>query len=646
MLRVLYKKSKIVSLIACIVTFCACSDYLDLVPDGDLATLETAFELRTNAKKYLFTCYSYMGASEREGSSSDPAILGGDQFAPLFNIYQGADPIARGLQNAVSPYANNWTELYQALRVCNIFLENVGNVPDLPQDEREQWIGEVLFLKAYYHFCLVRKWGPVPLIRENIPVYAGVEGVRIAREPVDECFDYIIELLNEAIPRLPLTLANPHEELGRICKPIAASFKAKVCVFAASPLFSNNSEMATLVNKDNTRLFKDESAEVVQAKWDSAVVACREAIKICHDANYRLYKYATIAELSDTIITQLTLRNTFNEKWNSEMVWATTQTTSGDIQYLQSYGWPYLEGDKYTGGWDHSGIIQVAKKIVDQFYTNHGVPVEEDKDWAGVDPLSLRTGDASHSYYIKKNYTTVQMHFDREPRFYATFGFDGGLWYGQGSDGARNGNDPDKYFYVRSRFGDPQGRKVGGDGDPFTGYWPKKYVHFENAQTGVNSNSFVDYPWSLLRLSDLFLLYAEAINEAEGPNGAHSADLFAYIDSVRAKSGLPGVKVAWDTYTNNKKYNNKVDMREIIQRERLIELALEGSRFWDIRRWKTAPFEYAKGIYGWTMKENDPEKFYKPVKLIEQPFSERDYFWPIQISLIEQNPNLVQNIGW
>jgi hypothetical protein len=471
-----------------------------------------------------------------------------------------------------------------------------------------------------------------------------VDEVRITREPVDECFNYIIELLDEAIPRLPLTVANPMDEMGRICKPIAVSFKAKVAVYAASPLYNNNNDMKTLVNPDGTRLFKDMTSEEIAAKWDAAVVACREAIKICHEANFRLYKYQTIAELSDTIKTQLTLRQTFNEKWNSEMVWATTQTPNGDIQYFQSYSWP--DFDTY-GGWDHTPVIQVAKKIADQFYTNHGVPIEDDISWQGIDPLTLRQGDDSHSYYIKKGYTTVQLHFDREPRFYAAIGFDGGLWFGQRNDQRHNGNDPNYYYYIRCRFGDPHGRKANLESEgPYTGYWPKKFVHFESVQTGNLSNSFVNYPWTMLRLSDLFLLYSEALNEAEGPNGPNSADLFAFVDSVRAKSGLPGVKQAWNTYTNSRKYETKEGMRQIIQRERNIELALEGQRFWDIRRWKTAPAEYAKNIYGWAMRENSPENFYKPEVIMDQSFSERDYFWPIQTALIEQNPKLVQNIGW
>jgi hypothetical protein len=169
-----------------------------------------------------------------------------------------------------------------------------------------------------------------------------------------------------------------------------------------------------------------------------------------------------------------------------------------------------------------------------------------------------------------------------------------------------------------------------------------------------NSVSGVSYAWPIMRLSDLYLLYAEALNEAEGPRGPNSAEMFKYIDAVRARAGLKGVKYCWDMYTNNSKYGNQEGMRQIIQRERLIELSFEGHRFWDIRRWKTAYDEYQTPMQGWFMnvsiidgtESEVNQMMYTPQLLLEQKFGNRDYFWPISSSDIDVNPNLVQNIGW
>ncbi|MCQ2119605.1 MAG: RagB/SusD family nutrient uptake outer membrane protein, partial [Bacteroidales bacterium] len=145
------------------------------------------------------------------------------------------------------------------------------------------------------------------------------------------------------------------------------------------------------------------------------------------------------------------------------------------------------------------------------------------------------------------------------------------------------------------------------------------------------------------------LLYAEAINELEGPDGPSSAEMFKYIDLVRERAGIPGVKEAWDNYSDSPGYyTTQYGMRQIIHRERLIELAFEGQRFWDLRRWKEAPMQWEENVCGWNVnKQSVKEQYYTSRELFKTPsFTIKDYFWPIANADIEQNPNLVQNIGW
>ena len=87
-------------------------------------------------------------------------------------------------------------------------------------------------------------------------------------------------------------------------------------------------------------------------------------------------------------------------------------------------------------------------------------------------------------------------------------------------------------------------------------------------------------------------------------------------------------------------------MRSIIRRERSIELAFESERYWDIRRWKEAPNEYQKSIYGYTMTGSSPEDYYVKKLIATQTFGLKDYFWPIYTYYLDRNPNLVQNLGW
>ena len=127
---------------------------------------------------------------------------------------------------------NGGRPLFTAIRDCNVFLENIHKPVDLEEWERREWIAEVKFLKAYYHFWLLRMYGPIPILKENVPIYEDTETVSIHREPVDEAFNYIVELLDEAIPDLPLSVENLTDHLGRISRATAHAFKAKVLLYA------------------------------------------------------------------------------------------------------------------------------------------------------------------------------------------------------------------------------------------------------------------------------------------------------------------------------------------------------------------------------------------------------------------------------
>lgn len=635
-------------------TTVSCNKYLDVVPDDGVARIDMAFNLRSSAIRYLGTCYSYMPV---DGNViHDSAMLTGDELWDLVGrivsntnarVPNGYFQIARGFQSASNVRANDWADMYKGIRCCDILVENIDRVPDMTLQEKMQWKAEVTFLKAYYHFHLVRKWGPVPIIHESLPIDSDMEAVRLYRDNIDDCFDFILSLLDQAMENLPLTVQS-NDELGRITRPICAALKARVAVYAASPLFNGNEEEATLVDDRGVQLFPTKTEEQKLERWRYAVTACEEAIAISNQANFQLFDKTTIAanyRMCDSLLTDMTLRCAFNLRWNQELIWGNTQrdvNNYGSIQAFQQWTMPNMsEYSHSTGGYRFVGV---PMKIVDQFYTSHGLPIENDLAWSGVNTQALRRVTSEYKYYLQEGYTTVAQNFDREPRFYAFLGFDGGKWLGQIS----NYNDlkPEDIPFIDCRNGGPQG-KSGGEVGPVTGYFAKKLYPFQCMFTGNNSFSTYWFPWPTMRLTDLYLLYAEAINEAEGPNGPHRDDLFACLDAVRERAGIPDVRTAWDSYSNNPGYyNSQYGMRSIIHRERLIELSFESQRFWDIRRWKEAPQEYQKGIYGYTVTGASPEDYYVKNLVATQTFGLKDYFWPIYTSYLYKNPNLVQNLGW
>lgn len=608
--------------------------FLDVVPDN-VPTLDNAFTMRNEAIKYLATCYSYL---PNDGEpTQNIAYMGGDEFwleFPSRSINATNWAMARGNQSVVSPLVNYWDwGMFNAIRDCNIFLENVSDlskVRDMSPDERTRWLGEVEFLKAYYHFLLLRHYGPIPVIDVNLPVSAPIEQTKVKRQPVDSAVNYIVKLLDQAAAKLPNNVMVPATDLGHITKPIALSIKAKVLLYAASPLFNGNKDYANFRNPDGQQLF---SLTASTDKWKRAAIAAKEAITASENAGIKLYTFpGTTTPLSSTTMREMSIRNAVTEKWNSEIIWANPNSRTWQLQYSSM---AHID-PAFSGNNSVNGTLAPPMKIVEQFYTKNGVPIDEDKTLDFSNKSQLRSATNSERYYIVENYQTARINFDREPRFYADLGFDGGKWF------MENNRTDDNAFSAQLKLG----QYGSGVAITITTYYPKKLVNWKFAFKEGNSNHIEEYPFPMIRLADLYLMYAEALNEAEGP----SPEVFTYLDKVRERAGLEGVVNSWSKYAlNPNKPNTQLGLQDIIRRERNIELSFEGSRFWDLRRWKLAAQELNKNITGWDRDQDKdhPELFYRLTNIYTQRFiAPRDYLWPIQENNLLVNPNLVQNPGW
>ena len=156
---------------------------------------------------------------------------------------------------------------------------------------------------------------------------------------------------------------------------------------------------------------------------------------------------------------------------------------------------------------------------------------------------------------------------------------------------------------------------------------------------GSAPSPLISFP--ILSMNSLYLYYAEALNEA----GAEYGQVLPWLDKIRERAGVPDVASSWDNYSKNPgKYKTQSGLRDIIHRERTIELAFQGSRFWDQRRWKTAYQSWNTIINGWNTREI--LHYYNVTPVYVSSFDVKDYFWPIPNSEIFANENTVQNPGW
>lgn len=621
----------------------ASCNYLDVVPDN-VATLDYAFRTRNSARKYLATCYSKL-PNHFDPFAGNIGLVGSDELIvneATIGI-TNATSIQLGLQSKNNVFVDNWNgrssgvNMWQGIRDCNIFLENIDNVIELTHAEKEIWKGEVKFLKAFYHFYLLKSYGAIPIVDKNEPISISPEEVQdITRDPADKVFDYIVSQLDEAIELLPDQVAAPAEELGRITKPIAMAMKGKVLLYHASPLFNGNSDYPNFKNSRNELLI---NPTYDATRWHKAATALKEAIDYAHGLGYQLHYFqpGSGASLAPQTLKELDLRTAVTGRWNSEVIWAdpTNAVNSTASNRLQLGSLPKFDINNVM----HlvsSSYLGVTLNHVERFYTENGVPVDEDTDpkFANLYGAPVaKSGDNYYTHYLANGHLTSPMNHAREPRFYAYLAFDGNLYYGQDAltDATRKTLKLEIFHGNFART-------------TTTGYNPKKMVNYLSTITGTTDLNQYRYPFPVIRLADLYLMYAEAANEAVGP----SSVIYDYLNLIRERAGLKSVQSSWQEHSRYPdKYLSKDGLRDIIRHERTIELSFEGSRFWDLRRWKTAQFALNQQLKGWYINGyGSPTTYYNAITLYPQKFELKHYFWPIREDELIKSPNIKQSPGW
>lgn len=628
-------------------TFSSCN-YLDIVPDG-LPTMEMVFTTRQNAEKMLMTCYAYM--PEHANVYQNPGLGAGEEVwncseKTFYYSNSTSFAIAKGNQNTNNPYLNYWSggndgkNMFVAIRDCNIFIDNIDKVPDMTDTEKRRWKAEAKVLKAFYHYWLLQLYGPIPFIDKSIDVSASPDEVKVVREPVDIVVSKIVALLDDALSDdgLPLNIRVQLTEMGRLTRPAALAIKAKVLTLAASPLFNGNPDFKDYKN--------DEGVELINSvedphKWELARDALKEAIDVALEAGHDLYQFDEMImdEISDTTRLELTLRNTITGRFTKELIWGlgnnSTETLTGIVNAPLT---AHQQGKRID--WTKS-MHNPTLDVAEQFYTNHGLPIENDKTWDYANRYEVADVPEGHEYYIGENLRTAQLNYNREPRYYAWVGFDCGKWFNMEAP------DDKHAFVLHNKAEETAGRAL--DNYSITGFFCKKLVNYKLVMTESNhTGNSINYSFPIIRLADLYLMYAEALNECKA---APDNEVYEYIQLVRDKAGLDketgGLVQTWARYSNKPDMvTTKAGMREIIHQERLIELCFEGQRFFDLRRWRKM-LEYSnRPIRGWNVSEKSESGYYQVKYIYFRKFTPKDYFWPIKLDDIYKNRKLKQSPLW
>ncbi len=650
--------SKILILIFTLSLAPACSEYLDVVPDNTL-TLEDLFKTQEEAWNALAKVYSFM---PRIDQTHESLWIAGDEWLGRLDLNENTGNLRgirlmRGLQSASSPILGTWSgtnagqHLYRGIRQANVFLELIDRVPDMTDQEKKNWKAQVKFLKGYYSFLLIQQYGPIVLADDLIPPTATREQLFQKRTKVDESFNYVIKLMDEAIP--DLTERVPSTLLGQIDQVGAKAIKARVMLFRASPFFNGNREYFGDFNDHDGQPFFP--LEYNKEKWKDAIDAIEAAITAAEGTGVALYTYEKqpyLFDRDDYTANQENLQKLYDlrmlvvDPWNKELIWGYSNINvygQGELAHSTNMRLPLGYGDGVTNTPEYSWQWMGATyRMAERYYTKNGVPIEEDqtfnldKKWeVTVTPNANSPEYQEMRGIMQPGAETIRLYLDREPRFYANLGITGGYWRTHGvrintmmyagRDGGFNSAQHSTDFYE-------------------TGIAIKKLVHPES-KSGAWQRT-IKFPYPIIRLADLYLMKAEAYNEYYD---TPVPQVYEAINRVRQRAGIPDVETVWSDpmiVRSVNKHKTKEGMRDIILQERGIEFAFEGHRFWDMIRTKRAVMEFSTPIWGWTRTGTTGAQFFNLEVKQTRKFTITDCLWPIDLNEMNTNSNLIQNPGW
>ena len=639
-------KKYLLSILCGILLLPGCN-YLDMVPEKDIETIESLCEQRTKVENWWKGLYSELNRIFAD-FRVNTAYLGADEFVTCQALYNSTLynldglKIADGLQMSQNPYGSIWYRMYVVIRNCNIFLENVDHTYNMSEEDRNWWKADVKAVKAYVYFELVRRYGPICLIPQNMPVDLPVKDYQLPRQHVDTCFKEIINLLDESMEYVPKHSQRISNYGHTFSLEAVYALKAKVLLYAASPLFNGNAFYSDFKNKDGELLF---NSTYDRNKWLLAAEAADKAAEMCEEGGRALISGTTVKK-TDLLNKMSDIETmTFSRFTNSEYLleWKYPST-------FHQFFLPLLVGDDDNFDSQALGCLSPSMKMVEMYYTSNGLPIDADITWSYNNRYKL--GSESSPVYegvIPMNTDVVNLHLRREPRFYASIAGDRMYWQ-RGTNTA----DKDYNLLVRAHKGEePWGTQydfiVSNSWQNINGYWLKKHLFSWYNTLGYSNNLQGNETAAIIRLAEVYLMQAEAWNEyLDQPDSR----VYDPLDKVRERAGILPVREAWGNYSNNPtKVTTKVGMRDIIHQEYGIEFAFEGHRYWDLRRWLTAHQTMNEKQYGWNVIGTTDQAFYNyetgPVVVWSSNkfIAPRDYLDPFDAEEILIS-GMVQNPGW
>lgn len=639
--------------------FTSCEKYIDIDKYVyDKTTIDSIFVTKTKTLEYINGTAAYLQNESNfagdwwartsfiSGMASDESFLpwADDNHPGVKFLIDQITPRSTGI--------NPWPGYYKGIRKANIILARIDGNPELTDAEMRDYKGLAYFLRAYFYYSLVRLYGPVPILPDvAFDTDASVVSTSFERSSYDDCVEYICSNMEKAAELLPRDRPVAFQYMPT--KGAAMAVIARMRLYSASPLYNGNTFYSGWKRTDGTP-FISQTAD--PAKWGKAAAAFKGIIDL---GKYQLYTSPKIVNTKGTGTLELPETNDPNLKTNN------FPNGAADIDPYKSYKslfdgkvapesnpeLIYFSGEAGVntifalpakqGG---LSVLSVPKDAVDQFRMADGRQFSEatdaEKSWQAVG--SGKT--FSENYLLSAD--RAYMDDNREPRYYASIGFNHCIWPGTTYTG------PDANVRNMNCTYYKDGNARGSDFNyNRTGYTVRKWINQEDINTW-GSPKYKVYP--IFRYAEVLLGYVEAMNEmngsytdeATGSTVAKDVDqMVKYFNEVRYRAGLPGITTA--------EAGNYDIMKSLIKQEMQIEFFFEDHRYYDLRRWMDAPEAMRMPVVGLdvTAKAAERENFYTPKiwnteAVMKRLWSNKMYFFPIDQNVLDKNGKLVQSPGW